>query len=186
MIEDVFERKTEVADPPVANVDNFLVLFSMVQPNVEPLILTRFLVEAESTGIPVTLALNKCDLAEVATDGVKWLEIRELGSVQKGVVMKTYNSACLFFHLLGRMPCEGDWERFPYYLQLLDEIKIREEVQLRTFGTKREGDVRYKVGTMGIKQPEPRLELKKHRRVSRKQLNQTMLDQLEEIDDDWD
>jgi ribosome biogenesis GTPase len=26
---------------------------------------------------------------------------------------------------------------------MLDEIKIREEIQLRTFGTKREGDVRY-------------------------------------------
>lgn len=38
---------------------------------------------------------------------------------------------------------KGDWERYPYYLQLLDEIRIREEFQLRTFGTKREGDVRY-------------------------------------------
>lgn len=38
---------------------------------------------------------------------------------------------------------KGDWERYPYYLQMLDEIKIREEIQLRTFGTKREGDVRY-------------------------------------------
>lgn len=37
----------------------------------------------------------------------------------------------------------GDWERYPYYLQLLDEIRIREEFQLRTFGTKREDDVRY-------------------------------------------
>lgn len=38
---------------------------------------------------------------------------------------------------------KGDWERFPYYFQLHDEIKIREEYQLRTLGTKREGDVRY-------------------------------------------
>lgn len=36
-----------------------------------------------------------------------------------------------------------DWERYPYYFQLLDEIRIREEFQLRTFGTKKEGDVRY-------------------------------------------
>lgn len=41
---------------------------------------------------------------------------------------------------------KGDWERYPYYLQLLDEIRIREEFQLRTFGTKREDDVRYFVG----------------------------------------
>jgi ribosome biogenesis GTPase len=38
---------------------------------------------------------------------------------------------------------KADWERYPYYFQLLDEIRIREEFQLRTFGTKREGDVRY-------------------------------------------
>jgi ribosome biogenesis GTPase len=38
---------------------------------------------------------------------------------------------------------KGDWERYPLYFQLLDEIKIREEFQLRTFGTKREDNVRY-------------------------------------------
>lgn len=37
---------------------------------------------------------------------------------------------------------KGEWERYPYYLQLLDEIRVREEFQLKTFGTKREGDVR--------------------------------------------
>ena len=37
----------------------------------------------------------------------------------------------------------AEWERYTYYYQLLDEIKVREEFQLRTFGTKREGDVRY-------------------------------------------
>lgn len=46
---------------------------------------------------------------------------------------------------LGEPGCiiKGDWERYQYYFQLLDEIRIREEFQLRTFGTKREGDVRY-------------------------------------------
>lgn len=52
---------------------------------------------------------------------------------------------------LGEPGCvvKGDWERYQYYFQLLDEIRIREEFQLRTFGTKREGDVRYvKSGVM--------------------------------------
>lgn len=46
---------------------------------------------------------------------------------------------------LGEPGCvvKGDWDRYSYYFQLLDEIRIREEFQLRTFGTKREGDVRY-------------------------------------------
>lgn len=62
MIEDVFQRKTETADPPVANVDHLLVLFSMDQPKPEAFTLTRFLVEAESTGIPFTFAFNKSEL----------------------------------------------------------------------------------------------------------------------------
>ncbi|PKA63826.1 Triacylglycerol lipase 2 [Apostasia shenzhenica] len=337
MIEDVFERKTEIIDPPVANVDHLLVLFSMEQPKLEPFTLTRFLVEAESTGIPFTLVLNKCELVEgevrgtthitivsvchdinyatlafqhvmltisawedrlctwgyeplfcsieskyglvgledilkgqttvivgpsgvgksslinylrsdqhneelndLYIEGVKWLGDQRVGEVSKKsgrgkhitrhvsllpltgggyladtpgfnqpsllkVTKKTLDDAfpeirerltannpaqCLFndcLHL-GEPGCivKGDWERYPYYLQLLDEIKIREEFQLRTFGTKREGDVRYKVGDMGIKQAEPRLELKKHRRVSRRQLNQSILDELQEIDEDWD
>lgn len=62
MIENVFQRRSEILDPPVANVDHLLVLFSLGQPKLEPFTLTRFLVEAESTGIPLTLALNKCEL----------------------------------------------------------------------------------------------------------------------------
>ena len=35
-------------------------------------------------------------------------------------------------------------------------------------------------------QAEPRLERKKHRRVSRKSMNQSLLDELDELDDDND
>ncbi|PWA64857.1 EngC GTPase [Artemisia annua] len=79
-----------------------------------------------------------------------------------------------------------DWERYPYYLQLFDEIRIREELQLRTLGTKREGDVRYKAGDMGVMQAEPRLEPKKHRRQSRKKVNQSLLHGLDEALDEDD
>ncbi|KAJ6870232.1 hypothetical protein NC652_035996 [Populus alba x Populus x berolinensis] len=100
---------------------------------------------------------------------------------------------------------KGDWERYPLYFQLLDEIKIREEFQLRTFGTKREDNVsvayfcpyscssylnseyrRYKTGDMGVQQEEPRLEPKKHRRQSRKRTNQSILDELNELASDED
>lgn len=69
MIMNVIRRRTEVLDPPVANVDHLLVLFSLDQPKLEPFTLTRFLVEAESSKIPLTLALNKCDLI---TEEVRW------------------------------------------------------------------------------------------------------------------
>lgn len=64
MIEDVFQRNSEILDPPLANVDHLLVLFSMDQPKPEPFTLTRFLVEAESTGLPLTLAMNKSELVD--------------------------------------------------------------------------------------------------------------------------
>lgn len=314
MIEDVFQRKTEIADPPVANVDNLLVLFSMDQPKPEAFALTRFLVEAESTGIPFTLAFNKSELATeemlftwksklrswgyepifcsveskhgidtlqfnlreqtsviVGPSGVgksslinalrnnkhfvgvseqdnwfdpilgsKWFEEQRVAEVstrsgkgkhttrhvsllpligggyladtpgynQPSLIKVTKQSLAQHFPEIRKMlkdmepkKCSfsdclhlgepgcivsGDWERYAYYLQLLDEIKIREEFQLRTIGTKKEGDVRYKVGGKGVKQAEPRLEPKKHRRQSRKSLNQSILDELDEFYEDDD
>lgn len=312
VIENVFRRNSEILDPPVANVDHLLVLFSLEQPTIEPFRLTRFLVEAESSGIPITLALNKAELVDeetliawknrlrswgyeplfcsvetkngldslafylrdqttviVGPSGVgksslinvlrsnhrtsdalegdnlfdpilgsKWFEDQRVGEVstrsgrgkhttrhvsllplsgggyvadtpgfsQPSLMKVTKQSLAQAFpeirkmlkdsepakcsfndclHL-GEPGCivKGDWERYAYYFQLLDEIRIREEFQLRTFGTKREGDVRYKVGDMGVQQAEPRLELKKHRRQSRKRMNQSILDDLDELDDD--
>lgn len=37
---------------------------------------------------------------------------------------------------------------------------------------------------MGVKQAEPRLEPKKYRRQSRKRINQSILEELDELDDD--
>ncbi|CAN4124116.1 unnamed protein product [Withania somnifera] len=238
-IENVFQRMTEILDPPVANVDHLLVLFSMDQPKFEPFSLTRFLVEAESTGIPFTLALNKSELvSQELVLGSKWYEEQRVGEVsvrsgrgkhttrhvsllpfpdggyladtpgfnQPSLIKVTKSSLahhfpeirkmlidsepakCAFNNCLhlGELGCliKGDWERYPYYLQLLDEIKIREEFQLRTIGTKREGDVRCKVGDNGVVQAEPRLEPKKYRRQSRKRANQSLLDELDELDDE--
>lgn len=45
---------------------------------------------------------------------------------------------------------------------------------------------RLKAGDMGVMQAEPRLQPKKHRRQSRKQINQSVQDELYELDDDED
>ncbi|KAK1270298.1 hypothetical protein QJS04_geneDACA006079 [Acorus gramineus] len=307
MIENVFERGSVVRDPPVANVDHLMVLFSMDRPKPEVSTMTRFLVEAESTGIPFSLVMNKSELVgeEMLTswktrlhawgydplfcsveskkglaalecimkdqttvlmgpsgvgksslinvlrssqrdsreeewekwletiNGTRWFHDQRVGKVSKrsgrgkhttrdvsllpltrggyladtpgfnqpsllNVMKKSLAQAfpeirqmlmaaqpekCLFNNCLhlGEQGCiiKGDWERYPYYLQMLDEIKIREEIQLRTLGTKRESSVRYKMGEMGVKQAEPRLEPKKHRRQSRKRINQSLLESMD-------
>eukprot|EP00250_Pteridium_aquilinum_P013845 c21608_g1_i1 orf=634-2166(-) len=316
MIEQVFDRKSEVWDPPVANVDQLLVLASLDRPRPEPFNLSRFLVEAESTGIPFTVIFNKVDLVSpkdvsdweirlnswgyrplfcsaalklgisslvdilankttaiigpsgvgkssvinalcdkagvklwsnnceedpidtVNTDVVQsWGEVFEeqaVGEVSErsgrgkhttrhvsllklpkaGYLADTpgFNQpdlakvstttlpllfpeirgelsegSCAFADCLhiGEPNCVvgADWERYAHYLQLLDEVKKREQLEMKTFGTKRESDMRYKVKALGIKQPEPRLVLKKHRRVSRQRGKRDLEEEVaEEVD----
>jgi ribosome biogenesis GTPase / thiamine phosphate phosphatase len=64
-ISQVFPRRSELDRPPIANVDQILLVFALVSPTIEPYQLSRFLVKAESTGISVCLALSKSDLASI-------------------------------------------------------------------------------------------------------------------------
>ncbi|GAU16628.1 hypothetical protein TSUD_325760 [Trifolium subterraneum] len=287
MIENVFQRNSEILDPPVANVDHLLVLFSLDQPKLEPFTLTRFLtldswkarfrdwgyqpifcsvesghnldllafqLKDQTTVIVGPSGVGKSSLINAlrsnprtcdTTDGENWFEpilgskwfedqrVAEVSTrsgrgkhttrhvsllplsgggyfadtpgfnqpsllkVTKQSLAQTFPEirkmlggnepkTCSFNNCLhlGELGCivKGDWERYSFYFQLLDEIRIREEFHLRTFGTKRESDVRLKIGNMGSKQAEPRLELKKHRRQSRKKTNQSILDDLDDYD----
>ena len=57
------QPRTNLLDrPPISNVDQILLVFALAEPVLDPTQLSRFLVKAESTGIPVTLCLNKRDL----------------------------------------------------------------------------------------------------------------------------
>lgn len=49
--------------PPVANVARVLVVSALAEPTPDPLQLTRFLISAEATGVPVLPVLTKSDLA---------------------------------------------------------------------------------------------------------------------------
>jgi len=327
MVEDVLDRYSEIAEPPVANVEHLLVLFSLDRPKLDPLALSRFLVEAESTGIPFTLVLNKADMVqpedidrwkeklaewgyeplicsvstlsgiapimgllkdkisvvvgpsgvgksslinalrddggvdlwhenkaiehlqslspeeseedvefiipqEVAEDHEKFeaLQVSEvslrsgkgrhttrhvsllrlpggdglladtpgfsqpslakvmsatLGELFPEVRAKQEASAtggCSFANCLhvGEPYCAvgSDWDRYSHYLGLLEEVRKREEVEKRVLGTKRESDIRYKMGAAGVKQAEPRLVPKRHRRESRKQVRQSLDEKL--------
>ena len=58
----VYPRQTSLDRPPIANVDQILLVFALAEPTLDPHQLSRFLVKAESTGMAITLCLNKRDL----------------------------------------------------------------------------------------------------------------------------
>ncbi|MBD2107386.1 small ribosomal subunit biogenesis GTPase RsgA [Nodosilinea sp. FACHB-13] len=60
-------RRSVLDRPPVANADQILLVFALAEPDLDPQQLGRFLVKAESTGVPVHLCLNKQDLVSTAT-----------------------------------------------------------------------------------------------------------------------
>lgn len=63
-IAQVLPRQTQLDRPPIANVNQLLLVFALAEPNLDPVQLSRFLVKAESTELRIALALNKADLIE--------------------------------------------------------------------------------------------------------------------------
>ena len=61
-IAEVLPRKTLLDRPPVANANQILLVFALAEPTPDAYQLSRFLVKAESTRLPVCLCLNKQDL----------------------------------------------------------------------------------------------------------------------------
>lgn len=66
-IAQILERQTELDRPPIANVDQILLVFALAEPMLDPLQLSRFLIKAESTELAVALCLNKSDLVDAET-----------------------------------------------------------------------------------------------------------------------
>lgn len=63
-IEKVLPRRNCLERPPVANVDQCLVVFTLVEPEADYLFLDRVLVHVEQSGVDVLILLNKIDLVE--------------------------------------------------------------------------------------------------------------------------
>ena len=63
VIERCLPRRTLLKRPAVANIDQVLITFAARQPDLNQLLLNRFLVLAEWSGIPeIVICINKCDL----------------------------------------------------------------------------------------------------------------------------
>lgn len=69
VIERCLPRRTLLKRPAVANIDQVLITFAARQPDLNQLLLNRFLVLAEWSGIPeIVICINKCDLLEGKAD----------------------------------------------------------------------------------------------------------------------
>jgi ribosome biogenesis GTPase len=66
-------RTSLLQRPAVANVTQVLVVVALVEPELDPLQLTRFLVTAEAAGVPMQLVLSKADRLE-PEELAGWLE----------------------------------------------------------------------------------------------------------------
>ncbi|CAJ1002076.1 MULTISPECIES: ribosome small subunit-dependent GTPase A [Brevibacillus] len=60
---EVGERTSELVRPPIANVDQAVLVFSMAEPAFSPFLLDKFLVHTEHAGIDAVIVLSKSDIA---------------------------------------------------------------------------------------------------------------------------
>jgi ribosome biogenesis GTPase / thiamine phosphate phosphatase len=75
-------------DPPVANADHVVLLLSLARPPFEPLAASRFLVSVAASGLPVTIALNKCDLVSSAEAEQRLEQVQSWGYREPGQVVR--------------------------------------------------------------------------------------------------
>ena len=66
-IEKIYERKSELVSPPIANVDKVLITFSVKEPNPNMVLLDRFIVFSEKENLDIRIILTKVDLDEDGT-----------------------------------------------------------------------------------------------------------------------
>jgi ribosome biogenesis GTPase len=64
VVEDVLPRKSQLLRPPVANVEQVLLVFACKEPDPQPLLIDRMLVLIGAAGLDVGICFNKVDLAE--------------------------------------------------------------------------------------------------------------------------
>lgn len=61
-VDEILPRQNELIRPPIANVDQAILIFSLAEPNFSPLLLDKFLTHTEEMGIRSIICLTKADL----------------------------------------------------------------------------------------------------------------------------
>ncbi|MBB6216950.1 ribosome biogenesis GTPase [Anaerosolibacter carboniphilus] len=64
VIEEIEQRETELIRPPVANINNAVIVFAIQKPEPSISLLNRFLILAETQEIDITICFNKIDLLQ--------------------------------------------------------------------------------------------------------------------------
>jgi len=62
LIEDILPRRNEMIRPPVANIDQVIVVLSCIMPQPDYLLIDKILLQAAKQSIHALLCINKCDL----------------------------------------------------------------------------------------------------------------------------
>jgi len=81
ILEDLIPRNSELVRPPVANVDQLLIVFSYTQPTPNYVLLDRILVTAESQHLQSIICFNKTDLLAKEIDSSLMEAYKEMGYV---------------------------------------------------------------------------------------------------------
>jgi ribosome biogenesis GTPase len=77
IISEILPRKNELIRPPIANIDQALLVFSLVEPDFSPHLLDKFLVHIESVGIRSVICLSKNDIAHNEAEIQKYIDYYE-------------------------------------------------------------------------------------------------------------
>lgn len=64
IIENILPRRSMLKRPMIANIDQVIITFAAVNPNINPVLIDRFLVLAEMSALNIILCINKIDLAD--------------------------------------------------------------------------------------------------------------------------
>ncbi|HJV44150.1 MAG TPA: ribosome small subunit-dependent GTPase A [Bacillota bacterium] len=99
----IHERCSELVRPPIANVDQAVLVFSVSQPALSPLLLDKFLVHTEWAGVSAIICFSKTDLVIEEYESIEQI-YRDLGYT---VIKTSKQSQCgveeLQTHLAGHI-----------------------------------------------------------------------------------
>lgn len=72
-VEEIYERKSQLTRPPVANITQAIIVMSIKKPDINTWLLDRFLIMAEHEDLDIKICLNKVDL-----DPERGLELKNI------------------------------------------------------------------------------------------------------------